>query len=145
MPLNSFLILMNWPFKKKRVIYKALLLHITCLFIQTWDAGLAVTARAWAKHCVFEHNIHLKEARRMHPVFPSVGENIWTAYPPSSFSVMRAMESWINETKYYNYQINTCSKVCGHYTQVCYWSCPDSLLQCWCFHMFYICFTLHNV
>lgn len=107
-----------------------------CLFIQTWDMGLAISARAWAKRCMFEHNIYLKEVHRVHPVFPSVGENIWTANLFSIFSVTRAMESWINETKVYNYQSNTCSDVCGHYTQVCYW-CPYSLLWCWCFHVLY--------
>uniref|UniRef100_A0A3Q3JEJ0 SCP domain-containing protein n=1 Tax=Monopterus albus TaxID=43700 RepID=A0A3Q3JEJ0_MONAL len=88
------------------------------MFYMTWDEGLAITARAWAKYCVFEHNIHLKDTRRMHPTFSSVGENIWVGYPPSSFSVKIAIENWVNEKQYYNYNSNTCSKVCGHYTQV---------------------------
>lgn len=104
---------------KERVIYKVQLFYISCQSIQTWDAALAITARAWAKRCVFEHNIYLKEVNRTHPAFPYVGENIWAIYPPS-FSVKRAMESWINEKENYNHQSNTCSGVCGHYTQVCY-------------------------
>ncbi|KAM9704731.1 GLIPR1-like protein 1 [Menidia menidia] len=90
----------------------------TNMLYMTWDQGLAITARAWARHCVFEHNIHLKDVRRMHPVFPSVGENIWTGYPPSHFNVSVALKSWVNEKEYYDYQTTSCTKICGHYTQV---------------------------
>lgn len=48
----------------------------------------------------------------------SVGENIWTGYPPSDFSVEGAIRSWVAEKLYYNYESNTCSSVCGHYKQV---------------------------
>ncbi|XP_071776136.2 GLIPR1-like protein 1 [Centroberyx gerrardi] len=88
------------------------------MLYMTWDEGLAVTARAWARNCVFQHNIHLEDVRRMHPVFPSVGENIWTAYPPSQFTVQAAMTSWVGEKKDYDYSSNRCTGICGHYTQV---------------------------
>nr|XP_046235027.1 glioma pathogenesis-related protein 1 [Scatophagus argus] len=84
----------------------------------TWDEGLAVTARAWARNCVFEHNTYLKEVRRVHPTFSSVGENIWTGYPPAYFDVTRAIKKWVDEKEAYNYKDNTCTAVCGHYTQV---------------------------
>ncbi|XP_064877492.1 GLIPR1-like protein 1 isoform X1 [Oncorhynchus nerka] len=90
------------------------------MLYMTWDEGLAVTARAWARHCDFQHNIYLKEVRRVHPVFSSVGENIWAGYPPSTFSVMQAMDFWVKEVNDYSYQSNACKpgKMCGHYTQV---------------------------
>lgn len=88
------------------------------MLYMTWDEALAVTARAWAGHCVFEHNPNLKDAQRMHPTYPSVGENIWAGYPPSSFDVTRAIRRWVDEKQHYSYQENTCTKVCGHYTQV---------------------------
>ncbi|MED6239087.1 hypothetical protein ATANTOWER_001628 [Ataeniobius toweri] len=88
------------------------------MLYMSWDEALAVTARAWARHCDFQHNIYLKEVQRVHPTFPSVGENLWTAYPPSIFSVKRAIQSWVNESKDYSYQRNNCTHVCGHYTQV---------------------------
>ncbi|XDV24394.1 hypothetical protein PO909_028596 [Leuciscus waleckii] len=84
----------------------------------TWDEGLAVTARAWARFCVFKHNIYLKEVRRMHPTFTSVGENIWVGYPYTHFTVKSAVKSWVDEVQHYDYRQNKCSKVCGHYTQV---------------------------
>ncbi|KAM9327573.1 GLIPR1-like protein 1 [Pholidichthys leucotaenia] len=88
------------------------------MLYMTWDEALAVTARAWARFCVFEHNSHLKDARSMHPTFTSVGENIWTAYPPSAFDTAVAIRSWVNETNVYNYSQNICTGICGHYTQV---------------------------
>ncbi|XP_041833860.1 GLIPR1-like protein 1 [Melanotaenia boesemani] len=88
------------------------------MLYMTWDEGLAITARAWARHCTFKHNIYLKDVRRVHPTFSSVGENIWTGYPPSSFNVSRAIRGWVNETQYYDYEKNSCTNVCGHYTQV---------------------------
>ncbi|XP_069569287.1 GLIPR1-like protein 1 [Brachyistius frenatus] len=82
----------------------------------TWDEGLAITARAWARKCVFEHNIHLKDVRRVHPTFPSVGENIWAG--SQAFSATAAIELWVNEEQNYNYRKNACTHACGHYTQV---------------------------
>ncbi|XP_034381957.1 GLIPR1-like protein 1 [Cyclopterus lumpus] len=84
----------------------------------TWDEGLAITARAWARHCVFEHNTYLKEVGRVHPTFSSVGENLWAGYPPSAFKASRAIKSWVDEEPNYNHGSNVCTKVCGHYTQV---------------------------
>ncbi|XP_067247583.1 GLIPR1-like protein 1 isoform X3 [Chanodichthys erythropterus] len=89
----------------------------------TWDEGLAVTARAWARFCTFKHNIYLREVRRMHPTFPSVGENIWAGHPYTSFTVKSAVKLWADEVQHYDYYApkpNQCKKgeVCGHYTQV---------------------------
>ncbi|KAM4523075.1 GLIPR1-like protein 1 [Fundulus diaphanus] len=88
------------------------------MLYMSWDEALAVTARAWARRCDFRHNIYLKDVRQVHPTFPSVGENIWTGYPPSIFNIKGAIQSWVDEKKVYNYQDNSCTGVCGHYTQV---------------------------
>lgn len=88
------------------------------MLYMSWDEALAVTARAWARHCDFQHNVHLREPGRMHPTFTSIGENIWTGSPPSTFSIKRAMQSWVNESKHYSFGKNACTAVCGHYTQV---------------------------
>ncbi|XP_041637144.1 glioma pathogenesis-related protein 1 [Cheilinus undulatus] len=79
----------------------------------TWDDELAITAKGWAQQCLFDHN-----PRRAHPNFTSVGENIWTGVPPSSFDVAGAIQSWVNEKQYYDFNSQACTKVCGHYTQV---------------------------
>ncbi|XP_027899642.1 GLIPR1-like protein 1 isoform X1 [Xiphophorus couchianus] len=88
------------------------------MLYMSWDEALAITARAWAKHCHFMHNVHLREVGRMHPTFTSVGENIWTGYPPNTFSVKNAIQNWVDEVKHYSYKENRCTDVCGHYTQV---------------------------
>ncbi|XP_055047255.2 GLIPR1-like protein 1 [Misgurnus anguillicaudatus] len=84
----------------------------------TWDEGLAISARAWASNCFFEHNPNLQQPGKMHPIFTPVGENLWAGAPYGSFKVQSAIQSWVNEDQYYNYKSNGCSKVCGHYTQV---------------------------
>ncbi|KAM9845883.1 GLIPR1-like protein 1 [Aulostomus maculatus] len=87
------------------------------MLYMTWDEALAVTARAWARHCVFEHNIFLIDVQRVHPSFPSVGENLWAGSP--TFNVRRVInDSWVKEKLAYNYEENICSDYCGHYTQV---------------------------
>lgn len=87
------------------------------MLYMSWDEALAITARAWSRRCEFEHNIFLGDASRVHPDFPSVGENLWVSSPPSFFTVKRAVEDWDIEKLDYNFQQNTCTKVCGHYTQ----------------------------
>lgn len=84
----------------------------------TWDEGLAVTARAWVRFCRFKHNIYLRDVRRMHPTFTSVGENIWVGAPYTQFTVKSAVKLWVDEVHDYDYNQNQCTKVCGHYTQV---------------------------
>ncbi|XP_033882502.2 GLIPR1-like protein 1 [Acipenser ruthenus] len=84
----------------------------------TWDEALAKTAKAWARTCQFSHNIYLKQAGKVHPTFTPVGENIWVGAPSSTFSVSAAIENWYGEVKDYRYSDRSCSRVCGHYTQV---------------------------
>ncbi|KAM3587373.1 uncharacterized protein V6R79_003460 [Siganus canaliculatus] len=88
------------------------------MLYMTWDKGLAITARAWARRCVFEHNSYLDDAPRVHPTFSSVGENIWVGFPPSHFNVQSAIKKWMDEKQHYNYDNNGCTHICGHYTQV---------------------------
>nr|XP_009667912.1 PREDICTED: GLIPR1-like protein 2 [Struthio camelus australis] len=83
----------------------------------TWDAALARTARAWANKCIFKHNIHLKKKYQCHPNFTVVGENIW-AGSHQTFSAIGAINSWYDEIKFYTYETQRCTGVCGHYTQV---------------------------
>ncbi|XP_053111734.1 uncharacterized protein LOC128327235 isoform X2 [Hemicordylus capensis] len=83
----------------------------------TWDPALAKTAKAWAKRCHFDHNIYLKTPGKVHPKFTPVGENIWTG-SFSLFSVEAALRNWYDESNDYNFESHSCTKVCGHYTQV---------------------------
>ena len=84
-----------------------------------WDPALAAIAQAWAAKCtdkdapsgLVDHNPNRGVGYQ-----GSVGENIFgsTATP----SAQQAVGSWVGELQSYNYAQNTCSGVCGHYTQV---------------------------
>ncbi|XP_031445555.1 glioma pathogenesis-related protein 1-like [Phasianus colchicus] len=87
------------------------------MLYMSWDPDLAKTARGWAKRCEFKHNIYLQEPGQAHPKFNPVGENLWTG-SLSIFSVQGAITSWYKEVRDYTFSSNSCSRVCGHYTQV---------------------------
>jgi uncharacterized protein YkwD len=83
-----------------------------------WDATLEATAQAWADQCqdtmaplgLLDHNPNRSVG---HPWY--VGENIYgslgMANPASAVSL------WTSEAANYSFAANTCSGVCGHYTQ----------------------------
>nr|XP_044603867.1 GLIPR1-like protein 1 [Equus asinus] len=83
----------------------------------TWDEGLAQIAEAWTKKCKFQHNTCLSKSYECHPAFQFVGENMWLGgfriFTPKS-----AVVAWYNENKFYDINSPSCSRVCGHYTQV---------------------------
>ncbi|NXU25217.1 GLIP1 protein, partial [Thalassarche chlororhynchos] len=87
------------------------------MFRMSWDAALAKTAKAWAKKCKFKHNSYLKMPGKVHPTFTPVGENIWTG-TATIFSVDAALSDWFNEVSSYDFNTNSCTDMCGHYTQV---------------------------
>jgi hypothetical protein len=83
----------------------------------TWDAELAAVAQAWADQCqssdgrILDHNAGRSDS---YPGY--VGENIYassgTARPGD------AVDAWAGEAADYDHDTNTCSGVCGHYTQL---------------------------
>lgn len=70
----------------------------------TWDPSLSESAGDWAKRCLFEHSSS------------GVGENIYASTAESAPSAV--VESWASEAADFNYADNSCSAVCGHYTQI---------------------------
>jgi hypothetical protein len=85
-----------------------------------WDAALEATAQAWAAGCVdlvaplglLDHNPDRSDD---HPFY--VGENIYgtggaVATPAAAVAL------WAAEAANYNFANNTCSGICGHYTQI---------------------------
>ncbi|XP_007125871.1 GLIPR1-like protein 1 [Physeter macrocephalus] len=83
----------------------------------SWDEGLAKTAKAWANKCKFGHNPCLSKSHQCHPTFQFVGENIWLG-ALIIFTPKSAVDFWYNETEFYDFNHLSCSKTCGHYTQV---------------------------
>uniref|UniRef100_A0A8C8ZB61 GLIPR1 like 1 n=1 Tax=Prolemur simus TaxID=1328070 RepID=A0A8C8ZB61_PROSS len=83
----------------------------------SWDKSLAKTAEAWAKKCQFMHDSCLDTPYACDKNFQYVGQNIWLG-GINGFTSRVAITSWYNEVEYYNFDNISCSKVCGHYTQV---------------------------
>ncbi|XP_017727994.1 PREDICTED: GLIPR1-like protein 1 isoform X1 [Rhinopithecus bieti] len=82
-----------------------------------WDKGLAKMAKAWANECKFEHNNCLDKSYKCYAAFEYVGENIWLG-GIKSFTPRLAITAWYNETQFYDFDSLSCSRVCGHYTQL---------------------------
>ncbi|XP_022988980.1 pathogenesis-related protein PRB1-3-like [Cucurbita maxima] len=75
-----------------------------------WDATVASYAQQYA-------NLRINDCQLIHSGGP-YGENI--AWGSSNLSGTAAVQLWVAEKQYYNYNTNSCAagKVCGHYTQV---------------------------
>lgn len=84
-----------------------------------WDPALAAVAQAWADECrdndapsgLIDHNSGRSDD---YPGY--VGENVYGS--SGAASAQGAVDSWAGEEADYDYDNNTCSGVCGHYTQV---------------------------
>jgi len=83
-----------------------------------WNASLAATAQAWADQCIdadanglIDHN---PDSSVNHPYY--VGENIFASVETAN--VNTAVSTWAAEEANYDYASNTCTVVCGHYTQI---------------------------
>lgn len=85
----------------------------------TWDPRLADIARAWVVQCVdtmqpiglVDHNPNRSNG---YPTY--VGENIYGS--GGGATGVDAVRLWVAERANYDYEANTCSGICGHYTQV---------------------------
>jgi pathogenesis-related protein 1 len=92
-----------------------------------WDPALAAIAQAWADACVdndspiglIDHN-----ANRSDDYPGYVGENIYGSSGAATGPA--AVSSWASEVEYYDYDTNTCTYVCGHYTQLV-WAASEKL------------------
>lgn len=91
----------------------------------TWDDDLAAIAQTWADSCTDNENPiglvdHNPNRSDNYPGY--VGENIYgsggTATPEGAVGL------WAAEEANYDYDSNTCSGVCGHYTQIV-WSTTE--------------------
>ena len=70
-----------------------------------WSSAIAATAQAYAEQCKFQHSMG------------KYGENLYAAAGKNA-SPQDVIDSWVGESADYDYSGNSCSGVCGHYTQV---------------------------
>jgi uncharacterized protein YkwD len=81
----------------------------TPLPAMTWDATVATAAQSWADQCNFSHNTG------------GYGQNLYASTARSASAAptpQSVVDSWVSEVAYYDYATNSCTDVCGHYTQV---------------------------
>lgn len=75
-----------------------------------WSDELASAAQQWANHLIesgkFYHQPH-------NPHGENIYENMGAAATPE-----QVLNAWASEARYYDYTTNSCSKACGHYTQL---------------------------
>ena len=93
----------------------------------SWDPELAAIARDWAAGCrdqdepigLIDHNPGRSDAFGSY-----VGENVYGSSGPTDGPA--AVESWADEEPDYDHESNTCSGICGHYTQIV-WAASTAL------------------
>jgi len=69
-----------------------------------WSSTVAASAQAWANNCVFADT------------GPPYGSNAFAG--TGEYTPAEVVAAWVSEDADYDYATNTCSAVCGHYTQV---------------------------
>lgn len=77
----------------------------TPLPLLEWDQTLADFATGYTANCVWEHSSS------------GYGENLYAGTSGDNLSAS-AVDGWVSEVAAYDLASNSCSDVCGHYTQV---------------------------
>jgi pathogenesis-related protein 1 len=71
----------------------------------SWDIATAAFAKQGADRCLFSHRQQTQ-----------YGENLYASTDVSTPT--QVVDSWDSEKRFYSYETDACSNVCGHYTQV---------------------------
>ncbi|XP_055891420.1 glioma pathogenesis-related protein 1-like [Biomphalaria glabrata] len=86
----------------------------TDMLNMTWNTALESNAQSHASRCNFSHS---SGANRTNVgEFSYAGENLYAS--SGTLNVNSFVDSWYSEKSQYNYDANSCSGTCGHYTQV---------------------------
>jgi uncharacterized protein YkwD len=75
-----------------------------------WSQHLAAIAQEWARHLIASGEF-------AHSHNAETGENLYEIQGATA-SPDAVVKAWADEVRNYRYSTNTCSGVCGHYTQV---------------------------
>ena len=85
---------------------------------KSWNKKLASLAQNWADGCRFSHgNPSYEPAAVGHD---EIGQNLYYSASSTTFKVMEALKDWFKEKSDYDYNSDSCTSLCTHYTQV--WS-----------------------
>jgi uncharacterized protein YkwD len=79
-----------------------------------WNGELANLATSFIADCVFDHSTNAERSNKAG--FAYIGENLYQSggFKPTGKQVS---DAWASEIADYDYASNSCSGVCGHYTQ----------------------------
>nr|XP_006974498.1 GLIPR1-like protein 1 [Peromyscus maniculatus bairdii] len=81
-----------------------------------WEKEFAKLAKSWSKNCKYSHNPCLTNRYGCVEGYDFLGENMYLG--KIEITPKEAISFWYNESQYYNFETMTCSKSCGHYTQL---------------------------
>lgn len=81
-----------------------------------WSDSIGGFAQAWADHLATENECKLAHRPSDGPFAQKYGENIFLKSGPSNVAEVVGM--WAAEASDYDHPTNTCSGICGHYTQI---------------------------
>lgn len=82
-----------------------------------WDNRLAAYAKEWADYLKSANNCNMQHRPRSGKYTQKYGENLtWAS--GKELEPADVVKGWYDEISDYNYADNSCSKACGHYTQV---------------------------
>lgn len=101
----------------------------------SWSQSLEKDAQNWANYLARNYwrnqswsNPHAKNFNKWKHSLSSVGQWENIAWGSPSMSISTAINLWAAEKKDYNYENNSCSWVCGHYTQIVW----QNTTKIWC-------------
>uniref|UniRef100_A0A5K3F1N4 SCP domain-containing protein n=1 Tax=Mesocestoides corti TaxID=53468 RepID=A0A5K3F1N4_MESCO len=82
------------------------------MMMMSYSMRMEELAKQWVANCKFEHPDPTK-----HPLYKGIGQNLALTggYTPT---LTRMAQGWYNERHNYTYANNSCTAVCGHYTQM---------------------------
>ncbi|MEM7182564.1 MAG: CAP domain-containing protein [Spirochaetota bacterium] len=82
-----------------------------------WSSKLSKYAKQWANYLRSQKSCSMQHRPRSGKYKQRYGENLaWAS--GQKLNPYQVTKMWYDEIKDYNYKNNSCSKVCGHYTQV---------------------------
>ena len=87
---------------------------IPLLPAMAWNATLETTAQAYASGCIYQHSPGAMVGQYGENLYASTSSETPVPRPTPATVV----SYWGSEKAAYNYAANSCSGVCGHYTQI---------------------------
>ncbi|KAL5103436.1 Glioma pathogenesis-related protein 1 [Taenia crassiceps] len=90
------------------------------MLLMRYSSAMECLAAYWASFCRFEH-----PNPSLYPWYRGIGQNlaIHSGFKPH---LTESVCGWEGERKFFDFFNNTCSKVCGHYTQLV-WANSDQV------------------